>query len=77
LLRCPETRQPLTVAPQEMIESLEAARLSRGLHDHSGNAVEFALEMGLLREDGRRLYPVRDGLPVLLIGESIVLPLAR
>ncbi|MDB6153776.1 MAG: uncharacterized protein JWL90_2229 [Chthoniobacteraceae bacterium] len=75
LLRCPETRQALALASEELIASLEAARLQRGLADHSGNAVGFMIEAGLLREDATRFYPIRGGLPVLLIGESIPLPL--
>ena len=31
------------------------------------------LEEALVREDGAILYPVRDGIPVMLIGESIAL----
>jgi uncharacterized protein YbaR (Trm112 family) len=30
------------------------------------------LTAGLLRQDGSRLYPIRDDIPVMLIEESIV-----
>ena len=33
-----------------------------------------AIAEGLLREDGRVLYPVDDGIPVMLIEESIEVP---
>ena len=32
-----------------------------------------AIESGLVREDGAYLYPVREGIPVMLIGEAIAL----
>ena len=31
------------------------------------------IEAGLVREDGRILYPVRDDIPVMLIDEAIPL----
>ena len=32
------------------------------------------IEAALLREDGRVVYPVRNGIPVMLAGEAIMLP---
>ncbi|MES2570234.1 MAG: hypothetical protein V4710_09300 [Verrucomicrobiota bacterium] len=75
LLRCPETHQTLAIASRKLIDSLEAARLAGALCDQSGNRVEYAIEVGLVRRDEKRFYPIREGLPVLLIGESIALPL--
>ncbi|CAN5423439.1 hypothetical protein BH23VER1_BH23VER1_30800 [soil metagenome] len=34
-----------------------------------------APEAGLIREDGRLLYPVRDGFPVLLVDDALEIPL--
>ncbi len=58
LLRCPATGQPLTIAPKELI-----ARLARE-HDLTG---------GLLREDGKVIYPIRRGIPMMLIEEAIAI----
>jgi uncharacterized protein YbaR (Trm112 family) len=38
-----------------------------------GSAVAESIEAGLVREDGRILYPVRDGIPVMLIDEAFPL----
>jgi uncharacterized protein YbaR (Trm112 family) len=53
LLRCPQTQQALTVAPIEMIA---------GRADRDGGVLQAAL----LRADGAVMYPIRDGIPVLL-----------
>ncbi len=57
LLRCPETMQELSLAPAELLE-----RLAR-----EGKRIEA----GLLRQDGRKVYPIRNGIPVLLVEEGI------
>jgi uncharacterized protein len=68
LLRCPETMQPLAPAPAEVL-----ARVAReGLRDRSGAAVA-PLEAGLIREDGAVLYPVRGGIPILLVEQAVAL----
>ena len=43
------------------------------LRNRGGDAVSNAISEGLLREDGQILYVVDDGIPVMLIEESIEL----
>ena len=38
-----------------------------------GQTVTEAIESGLVREDGTILYPVREGIPVLLVEEGLPL----
>ena len=71
LLACPETRQKLREAPKELLERLNA-RIARGeLTNVGGAIVREPVESGLLREDGRRLYPVLDGIPMLIRDEGL------
>ncbi|HEU4427415.1 MAG TPA: hypothetical protein VFT98_01560 [Myxococcota bacterium] len=42
-------------------------------YNRAGNRVEKELAEALVREDGRVLYPVEDGIPVMLVEESISL----
>lgn len=68
LLRCPETGQTLAVASADAL----ARAVNTGvLHDGKNPA---AFDTALLREDGRVLYPVRDGIPVMLVEEAVHLP---
>ena len=73
ILVCPDTKQPLKPAPAALVERLNA-RIARGvLKNRGGQLVQEALEGGLLREDGRFLYPIRHEIPVMLIDEAISL----
>jgi uncharacterized protein YbaR (Trm112 family) len=73
LLVCPENRTPVHEAEPSLIAQLNE-RISRGaLRNRDGKAITENLDGGLVREDGALLYPVRDGIPVMLLGEAIVL----
>jgi uncharacterized protein YbaR (Trm112 family) len=75
LLRCPETHQPLTTAPSELVAQLEAERLAGRLHDRAGQLVAEPVEGGLLRADGTLFFPIRGGIPVLIAAEAVTIPL--
>jgi len=71
LLCCPESHQPLLVASAAQLAALNQ-RLALGqLCNRAGHTLHEPLEGGLLRADGRFLYPVRGGIPVLLVDEAI------
>lgn len=71
LVRCPETLQRLAPADAGLLMRLEARRIAGTLHDRAGNRLNDALTAALLREDGKIIYPVRDGIPILLIDSGI------
>jgi len=73
ILVCPETRQPVSEAGNDLIARLNGEIEAGNLRNRGGDAVGQAIEEGLLREDGKVLYPVEDGIPVMLIEESIEL----
>lgn len=73
ILVCPETRQPLRPAPPELIERLNQAVAANRLTMRDGQALERRLDGGLLRADEKVLYPIIDGIPVMLADESIAL----
>ena len=66
VLRCPETKQALRLATSDELGKINAAR-----DDESREALEGAL----IREDGKRAYPVEDGFPILLLESAIELEL--
>jgi uncharacterized protein YbaR (Trm112 family) len=73
LLVCPQTRKPVRVADAELLARVNDRIARKEIQTRDGRRVEEPLEEALVREDGAVLYPVRDGIPVMLIGESIVL----
>ena len=74
ILCCPETRQPVRVAPETLVESLNRAIRDGSLEMPAGGKPAGVLDGGLVREDGRFLYPVRNGIPIMLIEERIAIP---
>jgi uncharacterized protein YbaR (Trm112 family) len=73
ILACPETHQPVTVADDATVSKVNAAIAAGAVKNRDGDAVSEAIQTGLIREDGAYLYPVRDDIPVMLIGEAIPL----
>lgn len=73
ILVCPETREPVHLADTALLDRVNQAILGGGVVNRVGDPVAEAIEAGLVREDGRLLYPVRDGIPIMLIDESISL----
>jgi uncharacterized protein YbaR (Trm112 family) len=73
LLRCPETRQPLSPADPSLLERLNQEITAGRLRNRGGEPVVRAFDGGLIRQDGRYLYPICQDIPVLLIVEAIPL----
>jgi len=73
ILCCPETRQDLTLAAPGMIEDLNRRVEAGSLKNRAGEIVKEKMDAGLLRSDGKFLYPIREDIPIMLIPEAIPL----
>jgi uncharacterized protein YbaR (Trm112 family) len=73
ILVCPETKQPVRPAPEELLRKLAAEIAAGRVRNRGGEKLSQPIAEGLLREDGKVLYPVDDGIPVMLVEESIEL----
>lgn len=71
ILCCPETHQTLTPAEPALIEKLNDQIQAGSLRNRAGKAVNEKFEGGLVREDGKFLYPIRQNIPIMLIDEAI------
>ena len=74
ILVCPETKQRLHVADDDLLGRLNASIESGSVTNRGGEAVTTSVTEALIRDDGDVLYPVRDNIPIMLIDESIPLP---
>ncbi len=73
ILVCPETKQPVSPASAEILQKLSTQVAAGNLRNRGGEKVAKAPTEGLVREDGKILYPVEDDIPVMLVEESIEL----
>ena len=73
ILVCPETKQPVRLADQDLLKLLNEAIEAGDVADRGGNAVQSKIEEGLVREDGLLLYPIRDDIPIMLIDAAVPL----
>jgi uncharacterized protein YbaR (Trm112 family) len=72
-LCCPETKQALTVADTALVEKINLKIARHELNTRSGGGIAQKIESGLIRADKQYLYAIREGVPILLIDESIPL----
>ena len=71
IMCCPETHQEVRLADPALITNLNK-EIERGiLKNRGGQLVAEKLEAGLVRADGKLLYPVRQNIPVMLVEEAI------
>jgi uncharacterized protein YbaR (Trm112 family) len=71
ILVCPESHQPVKPANPELLATLNTRIKGGGVKNHQGDTVGKAVEEGLVREDGKCLYLIEDGIPNMLIDERI------
>jgi uncharacterized protein YbaR (Trm112 family) len=71
LLVCPETHQDVTLAKPGEIAQINAAIRDGRVRTAGGNPVDQPVEGALIRADRAIAYPIRDGIPVMLVAEGL------
>jgi uncharacterized protein YbaR (Trm112 family) len=59
------------LAEAALVARLNEAAAAGSLRNAAGNPVSETLDGGLVREDGRIVYPIVEGIPRLLADEGI------
>jgi uncharacterized protein len=73
ILACPETKMPLSVASASLVSELNSQIEDKTLKNRAGELITQKIDSGLLRQDGKVLYIIRDEIPMLLIDEAVML----
>jgi uncharacterized protein YbaR (Trm112 family) len=71
ILCCPETKQSVAVIEQSVVDKINTHIGAGGLKNRAGEEVKEMIDSGLVREDMRYVYPIRQDIPIMLIGEAI------
>jgi uncharacterized protein YbaR (Trm112 family) len=71
ILHCPVTHKGLALASAATLHSVNTAIKAGKLSNSDGETLAEPLSEALLTDDGKVLYPISDGIPVLLEGESV------
>jgi uncharacterized protein len=73
ILCCPETHQEVRMAEPAVINRLNQQIAAGALKNRAGQPVREKIDAGLIRADGKFLYPVRRNIPMMLVDEGIPL----
>jgi uncharacterized protein YbaR (Trm112 family) len=73
ILCCPLTQVPLQRMPDAKLARLNELIDEQRIKNESKVVVETRLEAALMTRDGKLAYPIRDGVPILLIEQGIAL----
>ena len=71
ILRCPVTHKGLSLLKKDKLEKINSAIAAGEVSTREGIRLTEPLDEALVTDDGKRIYPVDDGIPVLLESESI------
>jgi uncharacterized protein YbaR (Trm112 family) len=71
ILCCPETKQDLTLVEGPVISKINQLIKEGKIKNRAGEAVKEPMDAGLLREDRKYIYQIREDIPIMLIDEAI------
>jgi uncharacterized protein YbaR (Trm112 family) len=71
ILACPETKEPVRLATPPEVEALNRAIAAGTLANRGGQKVVEKINGGLVRQDGKYCYPIREDIPIMLIDEAL------
>ena len=73
ILQCPISKKGLNILKKDQLAKINSAIEGKELMNYGGILVVRQLDAALITDDGKRIYPIIDGIPVLLEEESISL----
>ncbi len=74
MLVCPETHRALSLLNGAALQAVNRRILQGQAKNRQGDVVQTVLDAGLIAKGTHWVYPVREGIPVMLMEEAIALP---
>ncbi len=74
LLVCPQTHQDVALATPDQVDRINEAIARGEVRTAGGTSVDQPVQGALIRADQSVAYPIRDGIPVMLVAEGLELP---
>ncbi len=71
IICCPTSKLPLELLTLDRLDQLNTAIRAGAIKNQTAVPLTDELSEALITRDGRRIYPVRDGIPILLEEECI------
>lgn len=71
ILCCPLTRQPLSPLAAPLRDRINQAVAKGMVKREDGSTQSVPVQAALVTRDGKRVYRIEDGIPVLLADEAI------
>ena len=71
LLVCPQTHQDVALANTKDLAQINEAIRQGQMRNAGGSVVDQPLEGALIRADRAIAYPIREGIPVMLVAEGL------
>ena len=71
ILACPETKEEVRLVSSSVVEAVNRKITDGLIINRGGEKVAEIIDGGLVRADGKFLYPIREEIPIMLIDEAI------
>ena len=71
ILCCPASKQPVAMLSASQLAAINRAVAGGEVRSVDGVALAQPLSAGLLTRDGRTIYRIDDGIPVMLVDQGV------